>query len=272
MTNTTAQIEAQPKLVALFASDVHLHPSLPRTTEFFFEFLRMQAHLAEQLYLLGDLFEYWAGDDDMETAYHQQVIAELKSVSNAGTGLFWMAGNRDFLVGERFAKAIGAELLGDIYTANIAGHAITMTHGDAQCTDDTGYMQFRAMVRQTGWQEQFLLLPLTERKTIIEGLRKGSKMEQKEKTAAIMDVNPEAIKQLFLDHHADTLIHGHTHRPARHQHAEGLRYVLPDWECDIAPEEMRGGWLAIYENGEIIFHHLNGDTSSSFTPQINTPP
>lgn len=265
--NTTAQVEAQPKLLALFASDIHLHPKLPRTTERFFNFLRRQAPLAERLYLLGDLFEYWAGDDDMETPCHQQVIAELKAVSDAGTALFWMAGNRDFLVGERFATATGAHLLEDIYTTNIAGHAIAMVHGDAQCTDDTGYMQFRAMVRQTGWQKQFLMLPLTQRKAIIEGLRKDSKMEQKEKTAAIMDVNPEAIKQLFLDRHVDILIHGHTHRPAKHQHAEGLRYVLPDWECDIAPEEMRGGWLAIYENGEILFHHLNGHTSSSFTSE-----
>lgn len=274
MATQQTQTEVQPKLFALFASDIHLQPSLPRTTQLFLNFLKLQAPKAERLYLLGDLFEYWAGDDDIATSYHQEIIAALRAVSDAGTKIFWIAGNRDFLIGERFASATGAQLLADPSIIKIAGQSIIITHGDAQCTDDVAYMSFRSMVRHEQWQLEFLSLPLSKRKTIIEGLRKDSKIEQKEKSLAIMDVNSEAISQLFLDNHVDTIIHGHTHRPAKHQHAEGVRYVLPDWECDMKDEELRGGWLAIHANGEIFLHDPNGNISKSFNkPSFgNTPP
>lgn len=273
MTVQQIQTNTQPKLVALFASDIHLQPSLPRTTQFFFNFLKQHAPQAEQLYLLGDLFEYWAGDDDMDSPYHQEVIAAIRAVSDTGTKVFWIAGNRDFLIGTGFASATGAQLLADPSVIHIAGRPILITHGDAQCSDDLAYMSFRAMVRQEQWQKEFLSLPLSQRKTIIEGLRKDSKIEKKEKTLTIMDVNPDAICRLFLDNNVKTIIHGHTHRPAIHQDVEGVRYVLPDWECDIANEKSRGGWLAIYDNGEILFHHLDGNINNIFQSlQYNTPP
>ncbi|GGC92016.1 UDP-2,3-diacylglucosamine diphosphatase [Undibacterium terreum] len=250
------QAKAQPKLVALFASDIHLTPSLPATTDAFFAFLQ-QARQAEQLYLLGDLFEYWAGDDDISTPYNQQVVDAIRAVSDAGTEVFWIAGNRDFLIGKDFAAATGAHLLEDPSVIGIAGQQIVITHGDAQCTDDAAYMAFRAQVRQAKWQSDFLSMPLAQRKAIIEGLRKDSKTEQKEKTVAIMDVNQAAIAKLFADSKVQIMIHGHTHRPALHQYPDGLqRYVLPDWECDS--ESQRGGWLAIYDNGDIVRHALDG--------------
>lgn len=259
--------KAQPKLLALFASDIHLHPALPSTTTAFFNFLKHYAWQAEQLYLLGDLFEYWAGDDDISNPYHQQVIDALRAVSDAGVRIFWIGGNRDFLIAEGFAHATGAELLPDPSTIHITNQSIVITHGDAQCTDDVSYMAFRTMVRQGQWQKDFLALPLSQRKTIIEGMRKESKSGQKEKTMLIMDVHPDAVSRLFLEHQASAIIHGHTHRPARHQHSEGMRYVLPDWDCDAAEQVPRGGWLAIYDNGEILFQHLDGSMSTSFVKE-----
>jgi UDP-2,3-diacylglucosamine hydrolase len=257
-------IKAQSKLIALFASDIHLHPSLPKTTDAFFGFLNEHARKADQLYLLGDLFEYWAGDDDITTHYHSKVIQALRVLSNAGTRIFWIAGNRDFLVGERFASETGARFLPDPSIITIANHKIAIVHGDEQCTDDLPYMAFRDMVRQDKWQQSFLQLPLAQRKKIIEGLRVNSQMEQKEKTAEIMDVNPKAIQKLFTNNKVEIVIHGHTHRPAKHQHQEGVRYVLPDWDCDLENKVPRGGWLEIYADGQILFRHLDGDNNSTF--------
>lgn len=257
-------VKAQSKVIALFASDIHLHPSLPKTTDAFFGFLNEHARKADQLYLLGDLFEYWAGDDDITTNYHSKIIHALRALSNSGTQIFWIAGNRDFLIGERFANETGAQFLPDPSVITIADHRIAIAHGDEQCTDDLPYMAFRSMVRQEKWQKDFLLLPLIERKKIIEGLRVNSQMEQKQKTSEIMDVNPKAIQNLFTNNNVEIIIHGHTHRPAKHQHKEGIRYVLPDWDCDLKNKKSRGGWLEIYSDGEILFRHLDGGTSSSF--------
>lgn len=269
---TPPTVQAQAKLLALFASDVHLHPALPRTTDYFLSFLKQQAPLAEKLYLLGDLFEYWAGDDDMDEAYHQTIILALRELSEAGTSIFWIAGNRDFLIGPAFAAATGCQLLADPSLIHLAGHTIAITHGDALCTDDVGYMQFRHMVRQAQWQDSFLEQPLAQRKAIIEGMRVNSKTEQKSKSAEIMDAHPDAISALFKQQQVGILIHGHTHRAARHQHAEGLRYVLPDWECDSATQQLRGGWLSIDQNGHFLAHHADGSEDVIFNGIKDTPP
>ena len=256
------QAKAQSKLIALFVSDIHLQPSLPRTTEAFFDFLAVHAPRTERIYILGDMFEYWAGDDDT-TPYHSALITTLRTLTDSGVQIFWIAGNRDFLVGEEFAAKTGVQILIDPSVIEVAKHKILLAHGDAQCTDDVSYIAFRNMVRQEQWKKDFLALPLTQRKTIIEGLRVNSKMEQKGKTSEIMDVNSDAIKQLFTDHEVDTIIHGHTHRPAQHQHPEGRRYVLPDWDCDSVNSKERGGWLEIFEDGEISFHYLNQNAVAS---------
>ena len=242
---------AQSKPVALFASDVHLQASLPQTTQAFLDFLHKQAIEAKQLYLLGDLFEYWAGDDDIASLYNRQIVTALRDASEAGVKIFWIAGNRDFLIGADFATATGATLLPDPSVVTIAGQRIALAHGDAQCTDDSDYMAFRAKVRQQEWQQNFLAMPLAQRKAIIEGLRNDSREAQRAKSYAIMDVNERAITSLFDATATSVLIHGHTHRPAHHElewrGASRTRYVLPDWDCDANPP--RGGWLELHGDG-----------------------
>jgi UDP-2,3-diacylglucosamine hydrolase len=262
MTVTRQSDAAQPETVALFVSDAHLQESMPKTTRAFLDFLHNHASRARQLYLLGDLFEYWAGDDDLDapSPYLQQITEALRHLSDTGVALFWLGGNRDFLVSEGFAKATGATLLAEPYVTTIAGHRLALVHGDAQCTDDTGYMAFRAQVRQPHWQREFLGMPLEKRKAIIAGMRDQSRAAQREKSYEIMDVNAEAIAALFDATAAELMIHGHTHRPARHSHAtpagERLRYVLPDWDCDT--DAPRGGWIAITADGAVRRIGLDG--------------
>ena len=245
---------------ALFISDLHLQSSHPRTSAAFLSFLEHHAQYAQALYLLGDLFEYWAGDDDLEDPFNARMTAAIRAVSDAGVHVYWIAGNRDFLVGSGFAAAAGATLLSEPHVATIAGRRIVLLHGDAECTKDVQYMEFRAMVRQPAWQKQFLSMPLAQRKAIIDGLRKSSREHNGEKSMDIMDVTPDAVAQVFAEHASTVMIHGHTHRPALHQVGNTLRYVLPDWECDVtAPEQPRGGWIAIDARGNITRHDLSGD-------------
>jgi UDP-2,3-diacylglucosamine hydrolase len=249
--------------LALFVSDLHLQASMPRTAAAFFDFLQQRAMHARALYLLGDIFEYWAGDDD-DDPFNRQVIAALRAVADAGVELFWIAGNRDFLVGEAFAEAAGLRLLPDPFVAEFAGSRIVLTHGDALCTDDSAYMAFRTEVRTPAWQSEFLARPLAQRKAIIAGLRQGSREAQRGKADYIMDVNAAAVAALYDATHTTLMLHGHTHRPARHALArndtEYLRYVLPDWDCDAAPEAIRGGWIAVTGAGDIVRHGLDGAT------------
>jgi len=181
-------------------------------------------------------------------------------VSNAGVAISWIAGNRDFLVGQAFAASTGMSLLPDPHVDNIAGQRVVLAHGDAQCTDDQAYMAFRAQVRQPEWQAQFLAQPLARRKAIIEGMRSGSREAQRTKSYEIMDVNPAAISALFAATGATVMIHGHTHRPATHTYesdgTKRVRHVLPDWDCDT--DSPRGGWLAMNANGEVLRYNVDG--------------
>ncbi|MES2160977.1 MAG: UDP-2,3-diacylglucosamine diphosphatase [Pseudomonadota bacterium] len=244
------------QVCALFISDLHLQPAHPATSVAFFDFLERHARRAQQLYLLGDLFEYWAGDDDISDPYHQHIIAALRSVSDAGVAVYWIAGNRDFLVGAQFAAAAGLTLLPETYVTEICGQRLVVLHGDAQCTEDVKYMEFRAMVRQPAWQQQFVAMPLAQRKAIIAGMRENSRKDQGNKSYEIMDVTPQAIRDVFAATGADVMIHGHTHRPALHTVDGKRRYVLPDWEPDAQPP--RGGWIAIDSAGAITRHALDG--------------
>ena len=244
------------QVCALFISDLHLQPAHAATSEAFFDFLERHARHAQQLYLLGDLFEYWAGDDDIGDPYHQQIIAALRRVSDAGVVVHWIAGNRDFLVGAGFADAANVILLPETWVAEIAGLRVVLLHGDAQCTQDVKYQEFRAMVRQHAWQQQFTAMPLAQRKAIIAGLRADSRKEQGGKSYEIMDVTPQAIADVFEQTGTDIMIHGHTHRPALHLADGKRRYVLPDWEADAVPP--RGGWIAIDGQGNITRHDLTG--------------
>lgn len=241
---------------ALFISDLHLQASHPRTLDAFFRFLSERAVHAERLYLLGDIFEYWAGDDDIADPFNARVVASLRAVADAGVSVYWIAGNRDFLVGEAFATAAGLSLLQEPHLIQAGPCRVALVHGDAQCTRDANYMAFRAQVRAPLWQKQFLGMPLAQRKAIIAGLREGSREAQSGQAYDITDVTPDAVDAVLAALDADVIIHGHTHRPAIHGHGGKARYVLPDWELDQEP--VRGGWIALHPDGTLTRHDPDG--------------
>ena len=219
---------------SLLISDLHLCETRPHTTALFHHFIQRIAPAADALYILGDLFEYWAGDDDLATPLHQDISSSLQALGNQGTRIFIMHGNRDFLMQANLASACHATLLEDPALLELYGTPTLLTHGDALCTDDHAYQAFREEVRKGAWQQGFLALPLAQRKAQIEALRMRSEQEKQHKTMEIMDVNADAVFALLRQHGYPRLIHGHTHRPARHQHeVDGHlceRWVLADWD------------------------------------------
>lgn len=221
---------------ALFISDLHLSPDEPATVERFLAFLDGPARNAGQLFILGDLFEYWAGDDDIADPFNTHIIAALRALSDSGVAVCFMAGNRDFLIGPQFAAAAGLELLPDTCVRNIAGAPTLLMHGDTLCTDDADYQRFRSTVRDPAWQAAFLARPLVERKREIEALRVRSEAEKRIKPMAIMDVNPAAVETALRRYGVRTMIHGHTHRQGHHTHlvdgSNCVRWVLGDWHAD----------------------------------------
>lgn len=218
---------------SLFISDLHLCASRPNITSAFIEFLQHTASKVRALYILGDLFEYWAGDDDMSDAFNLQIITAFKTLSESGIQIFFMHGNRDFLIAEDFCRAAGITLLPDPSIIDLHGQKALLSHGDDLCTDDFAYQQFRAQVRDKQWQADFLSQPLQVRKKQIEAIRMRSDQEKSQKSLAIMDVNSDAVNALIRKYHPDLLIHGHTHRPNRHSVSlDGklvIRWVLGDW-------------------------------------------
>lgn len=220
-------------MAVYFISDLHLSDSRPYINQVFFEFLRGPARQAESLYILGDLFEYWAGDDDLGDPFNESVAVALADYSRAGPVLRFMHGNRDFLLGGEFANACGGRLIEEPYTLDLFGTPTLLMHGDTLCTDDIDYQRFRTQVRAPAWQKGFLALPLEQRKRQIEAVRQTSESEKTRKAPEIMDVNPGAVEAALREHAYPRLIHGHTHRPARHVHrVDGKtceRWVLADW-------------------------------------------
>jgi len=218
----------------LFISDLHLCISRPAITRLFIEFLQTTATKAQALYILGDLFEYWAGDDDLNDPHHSNILAALHTLAVSGTKIFFMHGNRDLLLGRDFAEAAGMTLLADPTLLKLYGKRVLLSHGDALCTDDTAYQEFRSQVRSPARQQAFLNQPLTERKAQIEAMRLHSEQEKSHKSMRIMDVNTEAVRQLMREYnYPELLIHGHTHRPALHKLEFDdhvcKRWVLGDW-------------------------------------------
>lgn len=217
---------------SIFISDLHLCPTRPLINRIFFDFLRGPATQAEALYILGDLFEYWAGDDD-DDPFNASVLNALRKLADRGVALYLMHGNRDFLIGEHFAAITSAKLLPDPTLLNLYGTTTLLMHGDTLCTDDVRYQKFRAEVRTSKWQQNFLAQTLAARRQIVAGLRADSTKEKKLKTEAIMDVTVAAVETELRNHGYPRLIHGHTHRPALHQHVvdghKCERWVLSDW-------------------------------------------
>jgi UDP-2,3-diacylglucosamine hydrolase len=231
---------------SLFISDLHLTEERPAANEQFISFLEGKARAADALYILGDLFEYWIGDDDLAEPFNAVIAGLLRGLAKGGVRLFLMHGNRDFLIGERFCGATGAQLLQDPTLLEVGGVKTILMHGDTLCTDDVDYQGWRRTARSVEWQRQFLARPRAKRRELILGLREKSKAVIQEKAAEIMDVNQDAVREAFRRHGVDRLIHGHTHRPGRHAlDVDGRRcerWVLPDWYG-------RGGYLALDDVG-----------------------
>lgn len=219
---------------SLLISDLHLSQDHPASMAAFQHFIATLAPQAEALYILGDLFEYWAGDDDLHDAFHQQVTGAILSLSAHSTRVYLMHGNRDLLMGEALAAACAATLLPDPVLVDMYGTPTLLSHGDMLCTDDIDYQVFRAQVHSVDFKLQFLARPLAERKHYIEQLRARSDREKQDKASDIMDVNDAAVASLLREYHYPRLIHGHTHRPGRHEHrVDGFlceRYILGDWD------------------------------------------
>jgi len=217
----------------LFISDLHLCAKQPRCAQLFLHFMRHTAPHAEALYILGDLFEYWAGDDDLNDPFHQQIIHAMHTLAAGGTRVFLMHGNRDLLMGKALEQASAATLLVDPTLIDLYGTPTLLSHGDTLCTDDVAYQTWRKQVHAAGWQQLFLAQPLTQRKTQIEQLRAHSESEKQTKSSEIMDVNAEAVAELLREHGYPRLIHGHTHRPMHVlHHVDGHsceRWVLGEW-------------------------------------------
>ena len=234
----------------LFISDLHLSGERPAINRRFFAFLREQASRAAVLYVLGDLFEYWIGDEELDAPdgdpLARKVAEAFGALSRGGVGVRLMHGNRDFLIGKRFCEVSGARLLQDPSVEKIGGARTLLMHGDTLCTDDVDYQAWRKVARSREWQREFLAQSLPERRKALQALREKSKEVVGAKPAEIMDVNDGAVREALRAHSLTRLVHGHTHRPARHElEVDGRRcerWVLPDWY-------ERGGYLAIDDAG-----------------------
>ncbi len=219
---------------SLFISDLHLCESRPIANSTLITFLQKTAIKAEALFILGDLFEYWVGDDSIEHHPLIKVLDALRTLSSQGVDVYLIHGNRDFLLGEQFAHYSGITLLSDPTLLTIYQKRILLCHGDTLCTDDNQYQEFRTTVRSEPWITQFLAQPLATRVAQVEALRKQSELAKSSKEMSIMDVNNHAVLSLLQAfEYPDILIHGHTHRPNKHEHIiDGHcceRWVLGDW-------------------------------------------
>ena len=216
----------------LFISDLHLDANLPELTELFVHFMREQAPTADALYILGDLFEAWVGDDD-DREGTQLFINELRVLSDKGIPLYIMSGNRDFLFSDGFVKRTGCQLLSDPVVINLYGIPTLLMHGDSLCTDDVQHQESRSMLRSDGWKSRFLSQPLRDRIQQAQEYRSMSRKHLKDAPDAIMDVNAEAVVEAMQQYDVLQLIHGHTHRPDMHSlninGQDAKRIVLGDW-------------------------------------------
>lgn len=235
----------------LLVSDLHLDADHPATVETFLRFLATEARSAQALYILGDLFEHWIGDDDRDPV-KTRVCEGLRTLTALGTALFVMRGNRDFLLGTGFEDRTGGTLLPDPVVAHLDGERVLLTHGDLLCTDDHSYQELRSTVRNPSFHRRVLALPLETREWLAGAARAGSKAHTRTTATHIMDVNPAAVIAAFEASGTRTMIHGHTHRPDEHRHdtalGEARRVVLAAWE--------RGGEYLEWTAGQTVRHAL----------------
>ena len=242
-------------MTTLFISDLHLDPSRPAITELFLAFLRDDARDAEALYILGDLFEAWIGDDTPSPAADAVAVA-LRELTDTGVPVYFIRGNRDFLLGEDYARRAGLRILHDPSVIELYGRAVLLQHGDLLCTDDTAYQAFRAQTRDPAFIAQFLSQPLAARIAFAQKAREASQARQSEmkqgdraQFETVTDVAPSEVDATFVRHGVDTMIHGHTHRPAIHTLQAGgrdrTRTVLGDWyeQGSVLRVDADGYWL-----------------------------
>ena len=219
-------------MATLFISDLHLEADRPEIGEQFLDFLDEEAADAEALYILGDFFEYWVGDDDPDE-YHGSIKRSLRAFTDSGVPVYFMHGNRDFMIGETFAEETGVTILPDPYPLDLFGKRVLLSHGDALCTDDTEYQKVRTMTRNPDWQAMILAKPLEERISIAKQARARSQDRNKTLSESIVDVNADAVRQTISEYGVEILLHGHTHRPGIHgvevDDRFAKRVVLGDW-------------------------------------------
>ncbi|WP_244815725.1 UDP-2,3-diacylglucosamine diphosphatase [Caballeronia sp. Lep1P3] len=237
-----------------FISDLHLSEAIPNTVAAFEHFIEVTANDADSVFILGDLFEFWVGDDVLDPAvdderarFARRMAKLMHTLTERGIALYVMHGNRDFLLGRRFMQAAGAMPLPDPFTMTAFGTRIVLAHGDALCTADPAYQRFRRFARNPLAQRLFLALPLTKRLAIGQRMRSKSEGARVDGVSPKYDVTRKAVSELFIRTRTHTMIHGHTHRPAMHREVEGVRWVLPDWELDI--DTPRGGYLRVDADG-----------------------
>jgi UDP-2,3-diacylglucosamine hydrolase len=219
-------------MTTLFVSDLHLDAARPRITRLFLNFLNTEARGVQALYILGDFFEAWIGDDDPDP-YHVEIMNAVRTLTASGVPVYFMHGNRDFLIGSEFARITGCTLLAESTVVNLYGTRTLLLHGDTLCTDDVEYQKFRRQVRDPGWQQAFLARPLAERRAFAYQARAASQTQSASKPDYLMDVNQSEVERVMREHGVTRLIHGHTHRPAVHRFAVNgqdlIRMVLGDW-------------------------------------------
>lgn len=230
----------------LFISDLHLSESTPEIEAGLYALLEREQDL-ERLFILGDFFEYWIGDDD-DSALNRRVIAQLRKVSDSGTSVFVVRGNRDLALGSVFVDQIGGKLLGDTTVIDVNGKPVLILHGDTLCTDDVEYQKMRAILHDPAWQAEMLQRPLSERREFARGLRAASQEKAENDPDNIIDANEQAIATAFTEHRVALMIHGHTHRPNRHSTDEGERLVLGDWSS-------KETWLIRATDGDCQLEH-----------------
>lgn len=241
---------------AVFISDLHLAGGQDARLDAFARLAgSLASHRISAFYILGDLFEAWPGDDARDEALGRAVSDILRPLPSSGVKIYFMAGNRDFLLGEAFCAPLGIEVLPDPSRVVAGGVALLLSHGDLLCTDDVSYQAFRRQVRAKAWQDRFLAQPLATRKEIVADVRAASESAKSDKAAEIMDVNLTAVSNMLSAHPGHDLLHGHTHRPARHEvplsDTLRLRWVLPDWDPVANPP--RGGGILARDGGLVTF-------------------
>lgn len=223
-------------MTSLFISDLHLDESRPEVTRAFYNFLETRAKACEALYILGDFFEAWIGDDE-DSDLSREVVAHLKQLTDSGVKLFIMHGNRDFLLGKLFCRQTGATLLNDPSTITLGEQNVLLMHGDSLCTKDIEYMKFREQARSSTWQDQLLSQPLEVRRALVAQMRAQSQAMNSNKSDDIMDVTPDEVVKAMESAATNTFIHGHTHRPGIHDltinQQAAKRFVLGDWESHL---------------------------------------